>query len=92
MRANGLAGYTKRRRVKTTVADKRRRIFADLLRRRFTANRANDTYVGDITYLPIADGSNMYLDTVIANFSTHAGWSVSRLPITCAPSWYRKRW
>ncbi|MGO1465132.1 MAG: IS3 family transposase [Candidatus Corynebacterium faecigallinarum] len=69
MRANGLAGYTKRRRVKTTVADKRRRVFADLLRRRFTANRANDTYVGDITYLPIADGSNMYLATVIDCYS-----------------------
>ena len=53
----------------TTVADKRRRVFADLLRRRFTANRANDTYVGDITYLPIADGSNMYLATVIDCYS-----------------------
>ncbi len=69
MRANGLASYTKRRRVKTTVADKRRREFADLLRRRFTANRANDTYVGDITYLPIADGSNIYLATVIDCYS-----------------------
>ncbi|MDN6368032.1 IS3 family transposase, partial [Corynebacterium sp.] len=69
MRTNGLAGYTKKRRVKTTVADKRRRVFADLLRRRFTARAANDTYVGDITYLPIADGSNMYLATVIDCFS-----------------------
>ncbi|MGV0870544.1 IS3 family transposase, partial [Corynebacterium kalidii] len=69
MQANGLAGYTKKRRVKTTVADKRRRVFADLLRRRFTAKTANDIYVGDITYLPIADGSNMYLATVIDCYS-----------------------
>ncbi|MGP9624349.1 MULTISPECIES: IS3 family transposase [unclassified Corynebacterium] len=69
MRANGLAGYTKKRRVKTTIADKRRRVFADLLRRQFTAKAVNDTYVGDITYLPIADGSNMYLATVIDCFS-----------------------
>lgn len=69
MRQMGLFGYTKRRRVKTTVAAKRAPRFPDLLRRRFTAEKPNTVYVGDITYLPIADGSNMYLATVIDCYS-----------------------
>ena len=69
MKTNGLAGFTRRRRVKTTVADPSRRVFADLVNRRFTAKSVNQVYVGDITYLPISDGSNMYLATVIDCFS-----------------------
>lgn len=69
MRTSGLAGFTRRRRVKTTVADPSRRISTDLVNRRFTAEAANQLYVGDITYLPISDGSNMYLATVIDCFS-----------------------
>lgn len=69
MKENGQAGYARRRRVRTTVADPSRRVFPDLVSRRFTADTANSVYVGDITYLPIADGSNMYLATVIDCFS-----------------------
>lgn len=69
MRRAGLVGFTKKRRVKTTVADKDRRVFPDLVRRRFTATKENTIYVGDITYLPVADGSNMYLATVIDCYS-----------------------
>lgn len=69
MKTNGLAGSTRRRRVRTTVADPSRRVFADLVNRRFTAEAANQIYVGDITYLPISDGSNMHLATVIDCFS-----------------------
>ena len=69
MKTNGLAGFTRRRRVKTTVADPSRRVFADLVNRRFTAKSVNQVYVGDITYLTISDGSNMYLATVIDCFS-----------------------
>lgn len=69
MRQMGLFGYTKKRRVKTTVSAKRVPKFPDLLKRRFTAAKPNTVYVGDITYLPIADGSNMYLATVIDCYS-----------------------
>ena len=69
MRQMGLFGYTRKRRVKTTVSAKRAPKFPDLLKRRFTAEKPNKVYVGDITYLPIADGSNMYLATVIDCFS-----------------------
>ena len=50
----------------------------DLLRRDFTATAPNQRYVGDITYLPIADGSNLYLATVIDCFSRRlAGWAIA---------------
>ncbi|OFN37187.1 integrase, partial [Corynebacterium sp. HMSC072A04] len=69
MRAQNLFGFQKKRRVKTTVRDKGRRVFADLVNRDFTACAANRVLVGDITYLPIADGTNMYLATAIDCFS-----------------------
>ena len=69
MRQMGLFGYTKKRRVKTTVSAKRAPKVPDLLKRRFTAEKPNAIYVGDLTYLPIADGSNMYLATVIDCYS-----------------------
>jgi len=64
-----LFGYTKKRKVTTTESDKKKPVFPDLVGRKFTAPAPNQVYVGDITYLPIADGSNMYLATVIDCYS-----------------------
>lgn len=64
-----LRGYTKKRKVTTTRRGAGRVVFADLVKRDFTAPAANKVLVGDITYLPIADGSNMYLATVIDCYS-----------------------
>lgn len=69
MKRLGLAGFTKKRRVRTTVSDPHKRVFDDLLERDFTAARPNDKLVGDITYLPLAGQKNMYLATVIDCFS-----------------------
>ena len=41
----------------------------DLVGRKFTADRPNHVYVGDITYLPCKGGKNMYLATVIDVYS-----------------------
>ena len=50
----------------------------DLLKRNFTAETPNTKYVGDITYLPLADGRNLYLATVIDCCSRKlAGWAVA---------------
>ena len=64
-----LRGYTKKRKVTTTRRGPHRVVFADLVKRDFTAPAANRVLVGDITYLPIADGSNMYLASVIDCYS-----------------------
>jgi transposase InsO family protein len=78
MRTAGIAGYRRRRRVKTTVADPAAAKVPDLLARDFTAAAPNTTYVGDITYLPLATGGNMYLATVIDCCSRRvAGWAIA---------------
>jgi transposase InsO family protein len=78
MRAAKIAGYRRRRRVKTTTPDPANQKVADLLNRDFTAAAPNEKYVGDITYLPLATGSNLYLATVIDCFSGRvAGWAIA---------------
>lgn len=78
MRDAGIVGYRRRRRVRTTVADPATQKVPDLLQRDFTAVAANEKYVGDITYLPLATGSSLYLATVIDCFSGRvAGWAIA---------------
>ena len=78
MRTAGIAGYRRRRRVKTTVADPAAQKVPDLLSRDFTAAAPNTKYVGDITYLPLATGGNLYLATVIDCCSRRvAGWAIA---------------
>lgn len=78
MRSNGIAGYRRRRRVRTTVPEPADQKVPDLLRRDFTATQINTRYVGDITYLPLASGGNLYLATVIDCCSRRvAGWAIA---------------
>ena len=78
MREHGIRGYRKRRRVRTTVPEPSGQKHPDLLRRDFTAPAPNRRYVGDITYLPLADGRNLYLATVIDCYSRRlVGWAVA---------------
>lgn len=78
MREHGIRGYTKRRRVRTTIPEPSGQKYPDLLKRDFTASRQNERYVGDITYLPLADGTNLYLATVIdCNSRRLVGWAVA---------------
>jgi len=79
MRSAGIVGYRRRRRVKTTTPDPAKQKVPDLLKRDFTAIAPNRKYVGDITYLPLATGSNLYLATVIDCYSGRvAGWAIAR--------------
>lgn len=78
MREHDLAGIRLRRRVKTTIPDQSGRKYPDLIGRDFSIGEPNRRYVGDITYLPIADGSNLYLATCIDLGSRKlAGWQVA---------------
>ncbi|WP_153014920.1 IS3 family transposase, partial [Corynebacterium simulans] len=69
MKSMGLKGFTKRRRCITTRRKPGHRVMPDLVGRKFTADRPNHVYVGDITYLPCKGGKNMYLATVIDAYS-----------------------
>lgn len=78
MRLEGIRGYVKKRRVRTTIPEQSGQKYPDLLKRDFTAKRPNERYVGDVTYLPLADGTNLYLATVIDCYSRRlAGWAIA---------------
>lgn len=78
MREHGIRGYQKRRRVRTTIPEPSGQKVPDLLKRDFTAQAPNRRYVGDITYLPLANGQNLYLATVIDCYSRRlVGWSLA---------------
>jgi transposase InsO family protein len=78
MRERGLAGVRLRRRHRTAVADPAAAKAPDLLQRDFTAAEPNTRYVGDITYLPIADGTFCYLATVMDLCSRRlVGWAIA---------------
>jgi transposase InsO family protein len=78
MRERGLAGVRLRRRHRTTIADPAAAKAPDLIGRDFTAAEPNTRYVGDITYLPIADGSFWYLATVMDLCSRRlVGWAIA---------------
>src|SRR5512144_794158 len=78
MAEHGIAGIRLRRRVRTTVPEPSDAKAPDLLKRDFTAEQPNTKYVGDITYLPLADGTNLYLATVIDCCSRKlVGWALA---------------
>ena len=78
MREHHLPGLRLRRRVRTTIPEPSEAKAPDLLKRDFTADAPNARYVGDITYLPLADGHNLYLATVIDCYSRRlVGWSIA---------------
>jgi hypothetical protein len=78
MREHRIAGLRLRRKVRTTISDESGQNFPDLVKRRFWAPAPGCVYAGDITYLPIADGSNLYLATVIDLASRRlVGWAVA---------------
>jgi HTH-like domain len=84
MRTAGIAGYRRRRRVKTTVADPAAAKVPDLLARDFTAAAPNTTYVGDIKcrrrhFKSYADPRNM--PTVLAMVQASGSVEVQKVGI-----------
>ena len=77
MRANGFEGETGRRKVRTTVVDRKATAADDLVKREFNPTDPDVFWVGDITYLRTGEGW-LFLATVIDLFSRRViGWSVA---------------
>src|SRR5271169_5228812 len=77
MRAAGLAGVSRRKRVFTTVRDRAARRVADLVTRHFTASGPNRLWVADITYIPTWAGF-LYLAVVLDAWSRRiVGWAMA---------------
>jgi transposase InsO family protein len=78
MRAHRIVGVHLRRKVRTTIPEPSAHKVPDLLERDFTAQAPNRRYVGDITYLPVAEGRFLYLATVMDLHSRRlVGWSIA---------------
>ena len=77
MRQNGLQGQRKRRRVTTTHSNHHFPIAVNLLNRDFHADKPDQKWVADITYIPTAEGW-LYLAGVLDLFSRKiVGWEMS---------------
>ena len=77
MREAGLAGVSRRRQARTTIRDERVRPAADLVDRHFRAEKPNQPWVADITYVPTWAGF-LYLAVVLDAFSRRGvGWAMS---------------
>ena len=77
MREMGLQGVVRGRKVRTTIADELTQRPADLVRRDFTADRPNQLWVADLTYVATWRGF-VYVAFITDVFSRKiVGWRVS---------------
>lgn len=83
MRQHGLRGKCRqRRRVVTTDSQHRLPVAPNLLDQRFVAERPNQKWVADITYIPTAEGW-LYLACVLDLFSRKiVGWAMDKTMTT----------
>jgi transposase InsO family protein len=78
MREARIEGRHRRRRVVTTVPDPGASGIPDLVGRDFTAERPDEKWCGDITYVPVGESGFVYFATVIDLFSGRlVGWSIA---------------
>lgn len=76
MREMGLQGASRRRWMTTTTRDERHRPAPDLVDRKFVAERANQLWVADITYIPTWEGF-LFLSVVLDVYSRRiVGWAM----------------
>ena len=78
MSVQGLGGRRRRRFVRTTKVDPRAQPAPDLLKRNFTADRRNEKWVADMTYIQTEEGW-LYLTAVLDLHSRKVvGWATSK--------------
>jgi putative transposase len=79
MRQDGLQGQRKYRKVFTTNSRHRFPVAPNLLNREFQAEKPDQKWVGDITYIPTQEGW-LYLASILDLFSRRiVGWATSDL-------------
>lgn len=77
MRTVGLRGVCRRKGWRTTVRDQRARPAPDLVNRIFSADRPNQLWVADVTYVPTWTGF-VFLAVVLDAFSRRiVGWAMA---------------
>jgi hypothetical protein len=85
MREAHLQGVSRRRRMTTTVRDRRSRPAPDLVDRHFAAEARDRLWVADITYIPTRSGF-LYLAVVVDVWSRRVvGWSMAALTVVSEP-------
>ena len=82
MRAAAIAGVSRRRKFRTTQRDPGARPAPDLVDRKFVADRPNQLWVADITYVP-TDAGFLYVAVVLDVWSRKiVGWAMSSRLVT----------
>ncbi|OHT76872.1 transposase, partial [Mycobacterium syngnathidarum] len=78
MRANGWQGVTRRKKVRTTIADPAAARAADLVKRQFRVPAPNMLLVADFTYVRLASGVFVYTAFAIDAYAGRiVGWTCS---------------
>jgi putative transposase len=77
MRQRDWLGVSGRRRVRTTIVDRKATAASDLVARNFDSAAPDVTWAGDITYIPTGEGW-LFLSTLLDLFSRKViGWGVA---------------
>jgi len=78
MRANGWSGVTRRKKVRTTIADPAATRAADLVKRQFRVPAPNVLLVADFTYVRLSNGTFVYTAFAIDAYAGRiVGWTCS---------------
>lgn len=78
MRAHGWQGVTRRKKVRTTIADPAAERAADLVKRQFRVPAPNVLLVADFTYVRLASGAFVYTAFAIDAYAGRiVGWTCS---------------
>jgi len=78
MREEGLVARVRRRFKTTTMSDHDQPVAANVLDRRFTADRPNQRWVGDTSEFLVGGSAKIYVAAILDLFSRYVvGWAVS---------------
>jgi putative transposase len=77
MREHGWRGVTRARQVRTTVADPAAQRAPDLVKRQFSAERPDELWVADFTYVPLSAGFGYTAFVIDAFAGLIVGWECS---------------